>query len=128
MDWYAETFRATVALVVAGVALVAAGAAGLAGSVVLVAGLLAAAGLLFAGRDPLARAPVVWGIDAGPLLAVAWVGPVVAALVVLLSLDATAAEIQTLGGIVGLVGMANYFLRPLYRLAYSLLVRVSEAV
>lgn len=128
MDWYAETFRATVVLVAAGMALVLAGTAGLRGTVPLVAGLVAVGGLLFAARDPLSETPRVWGFDAGPVLAALWMGPVVAALVVAVALDATAAEIQALGGLVGLLGMANYFLRPLYRLAYSLARRVDDAL
>jgi hypothetical protein len=35
--------------------------------------------------------------------------------------SATPAEVQALGGLLGLVGMANYFLRPLYLFAYDLL-------
>ena len=49
---------------------------------------------------------------------------VLAALPVVLEPTASAEELQALGGIVGLVGMVNYFLRPVYLLLYSLVQAV----
>jgi len=61
-------------------------------------------------------------------LEVAWIGPLVAAVVFALYRDATPAELQTLGAVVGLIGMFNYLLRPLYFFAGGLLSRVSRAL
>lgn len=49
-----------------------------------------------------------------------WVGFAVAALLALLGLvqSWTAGETQTVGGIVGMIGLVNLFLRPVYRLCY----------
>ncbi len=127
MDWKAETFRVTVVLLTASVALIAAGVAGFGGSVGLVVMLVGFAVLLFALKDELARAPDALRHDLGAYGAVLWVGPLLAAVVVALMLDATPAELQALGGLVGLVGMVNYFLRPLYRLGHALLKTVGIA-
>ena len=43
----------------------------------------------------------------------------VAAVAVVLFPEATAGEVQALGGLIGLAGMGNYFLRPVYRLVYG---------
>ncbi len=114
MGWYEEAFRATVVLLVASVVIIAPGAAGLGGSLLLVAAALALAGGLYAVRDRLAEAPEVFGHDLGSYGRVLWVAPQVAAVVFVLSLGTTPGELRALGGIVGLVGMANYFLRPVY--------------
>ena len=127
MDWKTETFRLTVVLVAASVALVGAGVAGVGGSLLLAVVFAGLAGVLFAARDALAAAPVVVGHDVGHYGAVLWVGPLVGTVIVLVALDATPAELQALGGLVGLAGMVNYFLRPVYRLVYSLLGRVGVA-
>ena len=39
-----------------------------------------------------------------------------------------AAELQALGGVVGLAGMVNYFLRPVYRAGYAVVRFVARTV
>jgi hypothetical protein len=121
MDWKGETFRATVVLLAASAVLIGPGVAGIGSSFVLAGTLVALAALLFAGSGALGAAPRAVGHEVGDYGAVLWVAPLVAAAVVLLALDATPGELQALGGLVGLAGMANYFLRPLYRLGYAAL-------
>lgn len=114
MDWYEETFRATVVLLAASVVVIAPGAAGIGGELFLVGVALLLAGGLFAVRDQFDEAPVVFGHDLGEYGRALWVSGVVAAVVFLLGLGTTPGELRALGGIVGLAGMANYFLRPVY--------------
>jgi hypothetical protein len=121
MDWKAETFRVTVVLLAASVALIGPGVAGVGGSGLLVIVLVGLTGVLFILREPLGHAPRLLGHDIGDYGEVLWLGALVAACVVVIALDASAAELQALGGIVGLAGMGNYFLRPLYGLGGSLL-------
>ena len=120
MGWSAETMRATVVLVVASVLLVGIGAGGGGGSPALVAVLLVAGTGLFAARSQFADLPVVVGHDLGFYGEAAWLAPVAAAGATLLAMGATAAELQAVGGLVGLAGMANYFLRPAYHTALRL--------
>jgi drug/metabolite transporter (DMT)-like permease len=116
--------RATVVALAAAAVLVAAGTAGVGASPLFVVG----AALLAVPLWPLgaALADTAWQrVDPHAFAADLWLGPVVAALVVAAFLDATPDEVQALGGLVGLVGMANYFLRPVYRLLYGLARRLS---
>ena len=53
--------------------------------------------------------------------------PAVATAVSLAFLGASPAELRALGGLVGLVGMTNYFLRPVYRAASAFVRRLSHA-
>jgi len=114
MGWYEEAFRATVVLLAASVVVIAPGAVGLGGSPLFVVGALVLAGGLYAARDRLDDAPEVFGHDLGAYGRALWLAPVVAAVVFAVGLDTTPGELRALGGIVGLVGMANYFLRPVY--------------
>jgi hypothetical protein len=116
MDWTAETVRATAVLVAASALLVGLGMGGVGGSAALAAVLLGAGAGLFAARDRLAELPVVVGHDLGFYGEAAWLAPVAAAGATLLAVGATAAELQAIGGLVGLAGMVNYFLRPVYHL------------
>mgnify|MGYP006291260009 CR=1 FL=1 len=125
MDWYEETFRLTVVLVVGSAALVLSGRAGVGGSLPFAAGLVALAGLLFAATDQVGDGPRVLGHDLGRYAAVLWLGALAAAATVLLALDATPGEIQAVGGLMGLAGMLNYFLRPVYRIGARLLATAS---
>jgi len=124
MDLYEGALRVTFVLVLASLCLLLAGFAGLSGSLVLVGAALVATGGLFALRTVLDTGPTVLGHDLGAYGRVLWAGPAVAAVVCLFFLGATPAELQTLGGLVGLAGMANYFLRPLYGFGYKLGRRV----
>lgn len=101
----------TVCLVAAGL-LILLGSVGVAPSLPVVLGLVFLTGIAFAALNqyPLPER----------YLDEAWVGVAVAALVALLGLGQswTAGETQTVGGIVGMVGVVNLFLRPVYRLCY----------
>lgn len=120
MDWAAETMRATAVLVGASVLLVGPGTATVGGTPALAAVLLGVSAGLFAVRERLAGLPVVLGHDIGSYGEVAWLAPVVAAGATFLAMGATAAELQAVGGLVGLAGMVNYFLRPVYHTAIRL--------
>jgi hypothetical protein len=120
MDLAAETMRVTAVLVAASVLLVGLGTARLGGTPVLAVVLLGVAAGLFAVRDGLAELPVVVGHDLGFYGEAAWLAPVAAAGATLLATGATAAELQAVGGLVGLTGMVNYFLRPVYHTALRL--------
>ncbi len=123
MDLRAETFRVTVVLVAASLALLVPSLVGIGGSLALSAVLMVSGGLLYVATTDLGEGPEVLGHDLGRYAAVLWLGALVAALVGLAFRDATPGELQALGGVVGLLGMANYFLRPVYRLGYGLVVR-----
>jgi hypothetical protein len=116
--------RLTLALLAGGTVLVALGTAGVGGSVLLVLALAALTALAsVAGAELLDTA---WArVDSHGYVADLWVGFLVAGVAVLLVLDATPGEVQALGGLVGLVGMVNYFLRPVYRLLFGLGRRIA---
>lgn len=109
-----RTQRLTVVLLVASVSLIVPGLGGLGASFPLAVGLAAVAGLLFAARDELAAATRRRRLSLGSYFRELWVGPLVAAVVALAMLGASPGEVQALGGLCGLVGMLNYFLRPIY--------------
>jgi len=116
--------RVTVVCLVGSGALVAAGTAGVAGSpwlVVALGGL--AAGLWLLGR---AATDTAWRtVDPHCFVADLWLGPVVAAVIATAFLEASPGEVQAIGGLVGLAGMVNYFLRPVYYALYGLVARRS---
>ena len=111
--------RLTLALLAGAALLVALGTAGLDGSAVLVVAL--AALTVLASVVGGALLDTAWRrVDPHGYVADLWIGFLVASVAVLLFLDATPGEVQALGGLVGLVGMANYFLRPVYRILFAL--------
>jgi len=122
----AVVLRLTVVLLAAGLPLVALGTAGVAASSLLVVGLLAAGGAGYVTAQRL-DGTAIERVDEDRYYADLWIGFVLAAAVLLVWLDATPGEVQSLGGLVGLVGMANYFMRPVYYLLYGLGQRLSGA-
>lgn len=56
----------------------------------------------------------------GTYLSGLWLGPAIATVVALAAvlMGASAGEFQTLGGLVGLVGVGNLLLRPVYRIVH----------
>lgn len=113
----AESLRVTHVLLVAALLLIAAGSLGLGGDLSL-AGLLAVFGLAgLALRARLGAVGRVRGRPMGWYLRALPLGPLVAALLIAVYPGTTPDELEAVGGMVGLVAMLNYFLRPLYRLA-----------
>ena len=117
--------RLTLVLLAGSLPLIAAGTAGVGASVPLVIGLFAlAAGMAAIGFvAPETR----WGrVDQHEFVADLWLGPLLAAVILVVYVDASPGEVQALGGLFGLAGMANYFMRPVYHLFYALLVRLAD--
>ncbi|AWB28133.1 hypothetical protein [Halococcoides cellulosivorans] len=102
----------TSVLFLAGLVLVALGVAGVSPSILLVGPLVGFGGVLLLVHELLGqRVPTrVAKIHAATL----WVGPVVAGAVVAARPALSTGELQAVGGIVGLLGIGNYLVRPLY--------------
>lgn len=120
----ATVLRLTLVLLTGGTCLIAAGLAGLGASVPLALALVVLGGALYPlGRrvadTPLAR------IDPYRFAPDLAFGPPIGGVVTLLWLGASPGEVQALGGLIGLVGMANYFLRPVYQAGNYLLARLA---
>lgn len=115
-----RTQRLTVVLVGASLALIAPGVAGLGASLGLAALLGVTGGVLLAIRERLATLEGPYGLEIDRYVRDVWAGPLVGAVVVLAAPGAAPGEIQALGGLCGLVGMLNYFLRPIYALLFGL--------
>lgn len=121
------SLAATIHLLLAGLLLVGVGVAGLGGSPWLVLVFLGVTAVLFAARDRLPAAGRVARVDTDRLVADVWIATALAATTTVLALDATPDELTALGGILGLVAMANYFLRPVYYVVLSLVESVVES-
>lgn len=107
--------QVTATLLGTGFLLVGLGAAGVAsGLALVVAGAAATAGLyaLVERLPPGRLGPVDSYLDRTVPVAITTLATVIAAVWA----GASPGELQTLGGVVGLLGMANYFLRPVYHL------------
>jgi hypothetical protein len=106
----------TAVLVAASVALIVPGVVGVGASVPLVV-LIVAVGLgLEAGVRRVKHRPLVEHSRFGDAFRAFPTGVLLASIVILFSPTATAGELQALGGLAGLLGMLNYFLRPVYGL------------
>lgn len=106
--------RLTIILLVASVCLLLPGLAGIGASVLLTV-ILAGGGLAFATvRNELDAVPTFLGYRLDRHVPDIWLSLFIAATVLLAFPGATAPELQALGGMVGLVGMTNYFLSPVY--------------
>jgi hypothetical protein len=108
------TVRLTGVCLVASVVLIGPSLVGVGATPPLVGGLLLLSGGLFAVRDSRPVFPTVAGHDLRRYQQDLWVGPLVGAVGAVAVLGASPAELQSIGGIAGAVGMANYFLRPVY--------------
>lgn len=118
--------RVTIVLLAGSFALLAVGTAGVAASPWLVVALLAVA-VLARELGQAARDTALDEVDAHRFVADLWIGFVVAAVVLVAVLDASPGEVQALGGLLGLVAMANYFMRPVYHLLYRFASRLADA-
>jgi len=123
-----RAMEATALSLLASGLLIAASLLGIGGGLGLVAGLAAIAALLAAGKGRLPQPGFVLSHNLDLYLRDLWGGPALAAVATVVVLGASPAEIQTVGGLIGFVGMVNYFLRPLYHFAYSLAERVAGTV
>jgi len=111
---------------VAGVLLIALGLAGLSASPSLVAVLIvvgvagtAVRGTLRGLLDHRAFAAYLASVPIAPLLA---------GVVLLAFTGASPGELQTLGGVLGLLAICNHMLRPVYALGHSLLARLARTL
>lgn len=127
-DWQAMTLRATMVLLVTSVVLIGPALAGIGASIGLTFVFIAAAAGLAAAQPQLATLPTVLDHDLGKYGQDLWLGPLLGALALVVVPDASPAELQTLGGFAGFVGMVNYFLRPVYAMVYALALRVQRAL
>lgn len=118
------TIEISVLLLVASGLLIGASLVGVGGQRWFVAVLAVLAAALLAARDRLPSPGEVSGLDLERYLRHLWVSPALGAVAVVIVLGATPEEIQSVGGVLGLLGMLNYFLRPVYNLVYSLAHRV----
>ena len=104
--------RVSAVFLLAAVLLIPVGYAGIAASPILPVGFaVLAAGLYVAWQR---------SEEYGVYLSGLWLGPVVAAVVAIagFGIGVSAGELQALGGIVGLVGVFNLILRPVYRVVH----------
>lgn len=125
--WLAKaTNEVTVILLLAGSSLIAGGVAGLGADLPLLVGLSVGAVATFALRWQVPDLGYVAGHEPSQYLRDVWVGFTIAVGLLLAVLGATPGELQTVGGLVGLVGMANYFLRPVYFAVYSVVATVTD--
>lgn len=118
------TLQVTLLLLVAGLLLIGLSVVGVGASLPLAAGFAILAVGLFLTR-PETRVGRVAGVDVDLILRWLWLALVLAAVPLVVRPAATPGEVQALGGLVGLVAMGNYLLRPVYHWLYSVYARRS---
>ncbi|MEF8974526.1 MAG: hypothetical protein V5A15_06500 [Haloarcula sp.] len=121
------TMQVTVLLLVAAALAIGLGVAGVGASLPVVVGLLVLTAVLYAARPDEDRFGPVAGVDVDGIVRSLWLAPLATALPLLVRLSATPGEVQAIGGMLGLAGMANYFLRPVYLLGYDLVAALRES-
>ena len=115
------TIQLTALFLVASGLLLALGLAGISSSLLIAAFLFALAVGLALTRPDEGSVGRIRNVDLDALLRSLWIAPALSAVTLLFELGATPEEVVALGGILGLLGMANYFLRPIYLLAYGII-------
>ncbi|MEF8936522.1 MAG: hypothetical protein V5A32_01095 [Halovenus sp.] len=121
--WRRRSRRFTWVLLFASATLILPALLGSGATVPLAAALASFAGALGLLRERLATLPTVVGYDLGLYGRDCWIGAAVGSAITLAFLGASSGELRALGGLAGLVGMVNYFLRPLYLYVATLLSR-----
>lgn len=119
------TTQVTVVFLVASAIVLALGLVGATATLVLVFLLVGLSAALYRTRPETAVGTVV-SVDVDRLLETLWLAPAVAAVPLVIELGATPAEMQALGGLLGLAGMVNYFLRPLYLVVYGIVATLTR--
>jgi hypothetical protein len=117
--WLRGTLLLTFVLLAASAALIVPGSLGVGAGGGLLLILAGTAVGTWVARAPLGEVRPVAGIPLGVYLRRLWLGPVVAAVVAVVGFGASPGEVQALGGLLGLVAMANYFFRPVYYAVYA---------
>jgi len=107
----------------AGVLLIALGVAGQSGTMAVGLALLAVGAFALSFRHHLTGLVSHPAVDA--YLTSVPVAPVLAGAVVIWFAGTSPGELQTLGGVLGLLSLVNHLLRPLYGLGYRLITRVT---
>jgi len=116
--------RVTGVCLVASVFLLVPAVAGTGASMLLTV-VLAGGGLLCVSVRPrLQELPTVGRLHPGRYAQDIWLSLFLAATLFVAFPDATAGELQTLGGVAGFVGMVNYFVTPVYVFVYSQVTRL----
>jgi hypothetical protein len=122
-EWVARTLRLTIVCLAASALLIPPSLVGVGPSLPFAAVLGVVSAVCVAARDRLAALPTVIGYDLGRYGQDLWLAGAIGALVVILGPAGSPAELRALGGVVGLAGMINYFVRPIYLTAFSILGR-----
>jgi len=118
--------RVTAVLLVTSTALLVPGLVGIGGSLPLAAVFVGAGGALALVRGMLASLPSVAGCEPGRYAPDLPFAAALAAITVVVFSDASPAELQALGGLAGVVAIANYFFGPVYLYVYGLVNRASR--
>lgn len=112
--WLRNTMVLTYVGLVAALLLIVTGRLGFGASPLVVLVFAGIAAITWLARFDLRRVRSRLGVQLGRYLAVTWAGPLLAIAITLVGFDAGPGELEALGGLIGLVAMVNYFLRPVY--------------
>lgn len=124
-EYHDRALSFTYILLTAATLLIGCSFLGLSGDGPVLGVLLALGAVLAAAREQLEAIPSVIGYRVGRFARDLWLGPVIAVvLVFLVKPGATPEELQAIGGMAGVIGMGNYFLKPVYLYLIRLAKRV----